>query len=63
MGTDYESTLAGLIGSLEDMLTKRAELAFEVTEQNDGVLSLDHCIAIQRRLIVEKREHAAQAFR
>ncbi|MCB0788248.1 MAG: hypothetical protein KDB75_02985, partial [Flavobacteriales bacterium] len=53
VGTDYESTLAGLIGSLEEMLTKRAELAFEVTEQNDGVLSLDHRIAIQRRLIVE----------
>ena len=53
IGTEYESSISDMVLNLQDLLIKKEKSQFEVTSDSKVINSLDHQIAIQKKLIRE----------
>jgi capsular exopolysaccharide synthesis family protein len=67
VGTEFQKTLASIIGTMESLLRERDELYLEATVDHQGVRSLEHQIDTQKQLILTSigtiRERALQRRR
>ncbi|HQZ43833.1 MAG TPA: GNVR domain-containing protein, partial [Flavobacteriales bacterium] len=53
IGTQYEGSLKGLIDDMQKLLNGRTAMYLEATDQNLSVMSLEHQIEVQKRVVIE----------
>ncbi|MEI6764146.1 MAG: polysaccharide biosynthesis tyrosine autokinase [Bacteroidota bacterium] len=52
-GYDFKGTISGTLISLRDLLVKREQLLYDVTEQSGQIKNIDYQISIQKKLLLE----------
>jgi len=53
VGSDYESVLSGMLKELGDLLRRKEEIKYKVTDDSEPIKSLDFQIDIQKKLVAE----------
>jgi len=52
-GTDYGSDISSLVSDLKELLVKKENLLFEVTDGSEAIKSIDHKINVQKNILFQ----------